>query len=184
MKKQQQVFSLLIICSSLLILGCSENSKTKSEINVPKGSKPANKLTCEKLFKKGYGKNAFVKLTDFYLTKEFVYQTDRIAALKEDWKKVFILAVPKGSRLHERETSGPGIVGGVILPDEAGVLIISDKIKNSDELNKIVEEGSLEGMVIGKGNSVLDKSIQQRLNTMFYEYPFTKIWVIEHGKQP
>jgi hypothetical protein len=139
-------------------------------------------ITCADLEQSGPGENVNIRLTDMLLCSHSVIYKSRKTG--GEWQTIWLPAValdgPYVERVREMLINR---VEHIPPPTNVRVIVKTGKVRNEHELEQLLDEDELEGMVV---NSVESLGSEER-KLLAEGYPgidFSKCWIVEVGRQP
>ena len=171
---------LMIVCGLILLVFGVQEYRLASE-----SSQTPQKITCAELAANGPGKNAYITLTNARLCGEsFVYKTDPRGIVNE-WKQVWIPAVPPNIRLVDSLANLVKELRGETppKPKDIHVLIKTSHVKDEKALRALAGQGEITGLVTNKIESLGSKE-KEILEQNYPGIDFDRCYVIEHDRKP
>jgi hypothetical protein len=137
-------------------------------------------ITCAELARDGYGDNAHVVLTDFYIaTAEFVYEERRSG---KEWSKVWLPVVSMHSEYVKRLGALPDDAEEIPLAEDFRVILQSEHVEGLDGLRAFGELERLPGVVINEVDS-LDSDTKKLLQESFPSVDLDGCWILDHQRK-
>jgi len=132
---------------------------------------------------KGPGDNAHIILTDYLLCEfAFVYE-------EKDgrWQKVWIPAVPLDGEYHQKlkamlDPDGK-LKGEPPMPDDIRVIVKLPNARNNDDIGKVAEADTLQGVVVNSIESLGSKE-KKILQDSYPRVDFGTCLIVEEGRRP
>ncbi|MBN1514590.1 MAG: hypothetical protein JXB13_21415 [Phycisphaerae bacterium] len=168
-------FIVLIVGAVLIFGGVVESLQSSKARQEPQ------EITCADLTRDGYGDNAHVRLTDFYLCDSTYVVEERI-----QWEKVWIPAVPRGSRLHEAlENVRPrGNQIADILPGrDIRLIVLLKDVRSQKDVERAAARDVIQGMLISPMRG-FSKEQRRLLQQSYPGLSFDRCLILVDGRKP
>lgn len=168
-------FIVLIIGAVLIFGGVVESLQSSRARPEPQ------EITYADLTRDGYGDNAHVRLTEFYLCDSAYVVEERI-----QWEKVWIPAVPRGSRLHEAlENARPrGNQIADILPGrDIRLIVLLQDVRSQEDVERAAARDVIQGMLISPMRG-FSKEQRRLLQQSYPGLGFDRCLILVDGRKP
>lgn len=144
------------------------------------GEKEPQEITCAKLVNEGYGNNAHVRMTDFYLCEhEYVYEE------KIQWTEAWIPAVPRGSSIHRAmlaRAEGPS-VAPMPLGQEIRIIVLLPGARSERDVEQAAKRETIQGLII-RSLQLIDTKKERLLEESYPGLSFEDCMILVEGRQP
>jgi hypothetical protein len=137
-------------------------------------------ITCAKLTQEGFGNNAHVRMTDFYLCEdEYVYE-ERI-----QWTSAWVPAVPRGSPIHQALlTRGEGRnVAPALRGQDIRIIVLLPNARSEKDVEETAKCKAIQGLII-RPLRLLDTKKQRLLEESYPGLDFQDCMILVEGRQP
>ena len=159
----------------LIFVGLNEAKQSSA------GRKEPQEITCAKLVDEGYGSNAHVRMTDFYLCEhEYVYEKKLV-----DWTAAWVPVVPKGGPLHQAmlaRASDPR-TASTPLGKDIKIIVLFPKARSEKDVKEAAKRETIQGLVI-KPVQLLDREKERLLEESYPGLRFGDCLILVEGRQP
>jgi hypothetical protein len=152
-------------------LGAKQSAVSKAE---------PQDISCQVLSESGYGDNAHVRMTDFYLcTSAYVYEE------KIQWTKAWVPAVPRGGALHtalEKEKRGKKR-GPLLRGADIRIIVLLPDARSEKDVMKAAEQKYIQGLLI----TPISLFNRETRKLMQEEYPglnYDRCLILVEGRKP
>ena len=140
----------------------------------------AQTITCTDLALGGYGDNAHIRLTDFYVaTAEFVTQEKRRS---KAWSKVWLPVVPMDGEYVKLLGALPDDAEEIPPVRDFRVILQSEHVEGQAGLARLGELDALTGVVINEVDS-LDSDTKKLLGESYPGVDLDTCWILDHRRK-
>ncbi len=165
----------MIVGGGLLIAIALNEAKQSSA-----GKKEPQEITCAELVDEGFGDNAHVRMTDFYLCEdEYVYEEKIL------WTGAWVPAVPRGSSIHETMLArAEGRSAPPALPGQEIRIIVSlPEARSEKDVERAAKSEHIQGLII-RPQQLIDRKNERLLEESYPGLDFKECMILVKGRRP
>jgi hypothetical protein len=170
------VYLLIFLGALFALMAINEGRQSAA------GKSEPQEITCAQLVQSGFGDNAHVRMTDFYLCDfAYVYVKGTLR-----WKKAWVPAVPLGSDIHasiKARLSPDGTFSGRLRGDDIRIIVHLPNARSEKDVERAAAQDEIQGLLI-KPFKVLDLEEQSLLEEDYPGLDYGRCLILVEGRRP